>query len=176
MVDVFENRNLSIIVAVAQNMAIGRDNDLIWHISEDLKRFKRLTSGHTVVMGRRTWESLPKRPLPKRRNIVLTHDEAFESEGAERAGSVAKVMRMTEGEDEVFVIGGAAVYRAFLPFVTRLYVTWVWNDFDGDVFFPVIDRSVFKEVSVSERFHDEESGLYYSFAEYERMEKGGFVF
>ena len=159
---------LSIIVAIAQNNAIGKDNDLLWHISDDLKRFKALTSGHPVIMGRNTWNSLPRRPLPKRRNIVLTHDTAFCDEGSEVAHSIAAVLNMVRYEEEAFIIGGGAIYREFLPFVDKLYVTHVWHDFDADVFFPVIDCSVFVKVSETERTLDETSGLSYSYAEYQR--------
>lgn len=158
--------NLSIIVAVAQNNAIGKDNDLLWHISDDLKRFKALTSGHPVIMGRNTWNSLPRRPLPKRRNIVITHDAAFSDEGAEVAHSIASVFDLVRDEEESFIIGGGAIYKEFLPFVQKLYVTHVWLDFDADVFFPVIDLSVFRKVSETERVIDEASGLTYSYAEY----------
>lgn len=169
MTDPFPKPNLSIVVAVAQNYAIGKDNDLIWHISDDLKRFKALTSGHAVIMGRNTWDSLPKRPLPKRRNIVMTHDTAFAPEGAEVAHSIDQVLQLVADEEESFIMGGAAIYRQFLPFVQRLYVTWVWRDFDADVYFPIIDRSVFQEVDCSERFLDEMSNLYFSYAEYRRI-------
>ena len=162
MIDIRPKYNLSIIVAAAQNMAIGKDNDLLWHISDDLKRFKSLTSGHTVVMGRRTFDSLPKKPLPKRRNIVLTHDEAFSFEvpqGAtgtvEVAHSVSQVLGKVEGEEETFIMGGATVYRAFLPWVKRLYVTW--------------DPSLFRQVSITPRMRDPESGLEYAYAEYVRL-------
>lgn len=168
MYNINEIPNLSIIVAIAQNNAIGKDNDLLWHISDDLKRFKSLTSGHTVIMGRNTWCSLPRRPLPKRRNIVLTHDPAFNDEGAEVAHSIAAVLDMVRGEEEAFIIGGAAIYRQFLPFVSHLYVTWVWRDFDADVFFPAIDLSLFGQVSQSERYTDSESGLVFSYADYVR--------
>lgn len=161
--------NISIIVATSQNYAIGKDNDLLWHISDDLKRFKALTSGHTVVMGRRTFDSLPKKPLPKRRNIVLTHDEDFSYEGVDVAHTVQQVLNAAEGEEELFVIGGAAIYKQFLPFAQRLYVTWVYADFDADVYFPVIDKSVFRQVSLSERVQDAESGLWYAYADYCRM-------
>lgn len=176
MIDIRPKYNLSIIVAAAQNMAIGKDNDLLWHISDDLKRFKSLTSGHTVVMGRRTFDSLPKKPLPKRRNIVLTHDEAFSFEvpqGAtgtvEVAHSVSQVLGKVEGEKETFIMGGATVYRAFLPWVKRLYVTWVYGEFEADVYFPVIDPSLFRQVSITPRMRDPESGLEYSYAEYVRL-------
>lgn len=160
---------LSIVVAISQNNAIGKDNDLLWHISDDLKRFKAITSGHTVIMGRNTWNSLPRRPLPKRRNIVLSQNPDFNPEGAEVARSINEVLRLVDGEDESFIIGGAAVYKAFMPFVNRIFVTWVYRDFDADVYFPTIDHSVFHEVNSSERFFDVSSGLYYSYAEYHRL-------
>ena len=168
MFDIHALPNISIIVAIAQNNAIGKDNDLIWHISDDLKRFKALTSGHTVIMGRNTWNSLPRRPLPKRRNIVLTHDVTFAEEGAEVAHSLQQVLEMVRDEEWAFILGGAAVYRQFLPFVNHIYVTWVWQDFDADVYFPVIDMSVFAKVSESEVFVDAESGLRFSYADYQR--------
>ena len=167
--------NLSIIVAVAQNWAIGKDNDLLWHISDDLKRFKALTSDHTVVMGRRTFDSLPKKPLPKRRNIVLTHDEnlhydvpATATGTLEVAHSVASLLKMVEGEEETFLIGGATLYRDLLPWVGRMYVTWVYSDFEADAFFPKIDPSAFRQISLTDRMTDLESGLEYAYAEYVR--------
>lgn len=176
MIDTHPQTNLSIIVAVAQNMAIGKDNDLLWHISDDLKRFKALTSGHTVVMGRRTFDSLPKKPLPRRRNIVLTRDKGFHYEvpptatgRLEVAGSIAELLRMVEGEEETFVIGGGALYRELLPLVSRIYATWVYRDFEADVFFPPIDPSVFRQVSLSAKMKDQESGIEYAYAEYVRL-------
>lgn len=162
--------NISIIVAASQNYAIGKDNDLLWHISDDLKRFKALTSGHTVVMGRRTFDSLPKKPLPKRRNIVLTHDTEFEFDGVDVMHTISQVLEAAGGEEEVFVMGGAAIYKQFLPFTQRLYVTWVYEDFEADVYFPLIDKSLFRQVSLSEKKLDETSGLWYAYAEYQRIE------
>ena len=161
--------NLSIIVAIAQNQAIGRNNDLIWHISDDLKRFKLLTSGHPVIMGRKTWDSLPKKPLPKRRNIVLTHDPDFHPEGAEVAHTVQQAMDLVHDEEETFIMGGAAIYNLFLPFTQRLYVTWVYEQFEADVFFPIIDPTVFRLINQTEKTLDEGSQLTYNYAEYERI-------
>ena len=160
--------NLSIIVAGANNNAIGKDNNLLWHISDDLKRFKALTSCHPVIMGRNTWNSLPRRPLPKRRNIVITHDMAFDDQGAEVMHSIAAVLDAVRDEEESFIIGGGTIYKQFLPFVRRLYVTHVWQNFDADVFFPVIDESVFVKVDETPRMLDEVSGLTYSYEEYHR--------
>ena len=168
MTDPFAIPNLSIIVAVAQNNAIGKNNDLLWHISDDLKHFKALTSGHPVIMGRNTWNSLPRRPLPRRRNIVLTHDNDFCDEGAEVAHSIAAVFDTVRLEDESFIIGGGAIYSQFLPFVQKLYVTHVWHDFDADVFFPPIDNSAFAKTDESQRFVDPETNLSFSFAQYQR--------
>lgn len=161
--------NLSIIVAVAENLAIGRDNDLLWHISDDLKRFKALTSGHTVIMGRRTFDSLPKKPLPKRRNIVLTHDKNFSFEGVHVVHSIPEALSLISHHEEVFLMGGATLYQQLLPFAQRLYVTWVHHSFEADVFFPPIDESLFRKVTQSERFHDEKSNLDFSYADYERV-------
>ena len=160
------HNNISIIVAIASNNAIGKDNDLLWHISDDLKRFKSLTSGHTVIMGRNTWNSLPRRPLPKRRNIVITHDISFSHDGVEVAHSLQEALKMVCNEDEVFVMGGAAIYKLFLPFASKLYVTWVMKDFDADVFFPPIDLSRFSKVADSGILSDPQSSLSYSFVDY----------
>lgn len=179
MIDIRPKHNLSIIVACAQNMAIGKDNDLLWHISDDLKRFKALTSGHTVIMGRKTFDSLPKKPLPKRRNIVITHDADFHYDVPETATgtievahSVAEALKMVEGEEETFIMGGATMYKAFLPLVSNLYVTWVYQDFEADVYFPNIDLSEFLQVKITERQQDEESGLWFAYADYVRKNRG----
>ncbi len=169
MIDIDKKPNLSIIVAQAQNRAIGKDNDLLWHLSGDLKRFKQLTTGHPVVMGRRTWESLPKRPLPGRRNIVMTENPDFAPEGAETVHSINGLFRaLRDTDEEVFIMGGAKIYEALLPFCRRLYVTQVYRDYDADVYFPVIDLSTFTLVRQSVRLHDEKSGLEYAYLEYDR--------
>lgn len=156
-------------MAAAANRAIGKDNTLLWHISDDLRRFKSLTMGHPVIMGRRTFLSLPKRPLPKRRNIVLTHDSSFESEGVEVAHTVARVFDLVRQEEESFVIGGESIYQQFLPFAQRLYVTWVDRDFDADAYFPAIDSSCFRLIHQTAPIFDSESGLTYSYAEYKAI-------
>lgn len=172
MIDTNKKPNLSIIVAVAENRAIGKNNDLLWHLSDDLKRFKKLTTGHPVVMGRRTWESLPKRPLPGRRNIVFTQNPDFKAEGAEVVHSVNGLFEaLKDCDEEVFIMGGAAIYNLLLPFTNRLYVTRVYRDFDGDVFFPVIDMSEFNLVNLGDPLFDEESGLDYAYEEYDRKFK-----
>jgi dihydrofolate reductase len=163
-------KKLSIIAAVAQNGAIGKDNDLLWHISADLKRFKQLTLEHTVVMGKNTYYSLPIRPFPKRRNVVITSNRNAEFEGCETASSIEEAIALCRQGEETFIIGGSRIYEQFLPLVDKLYITWVYKDFEADCFFPNIDPTIFKQTSISERMHDEKSGLDYAYCEYERCD------
>ena len=132
---------ISIIVAIAENYAIGKNNDLLWHIPEDLKRFKRLTTGNTVIMGKKTYESLPRRPLPNRLNIVITDNPEDQFDQCVMAFSIEDALNKLDPAKENFIIGGASVYKQFLPYSDRLYITWVHKSFDGDVFFPEIDFS-----------------------------------
>ena len=161
MIDTNKKPSLSIIVAIAQNGAIGKDNDLLWHLSSDLKRFKKLTTGHPVVMGRRTWDSLPKKPLPGRQNIVMTNNPDFAVEGATVVHSVNELFKtLKDCDEEVFIIGGGRIYNMLMPWVDRLYITWVHKDFpEADTFFPVIDLSEFTKVNETEHMTDEKSGL-----------------
>lgn len=131
---------VSVIVAVARNGAIGKENGLIWHISEDLKRFKALTSGHPVVMGRKTFESLG-RPLPKRVNVVITRRTDFRAEGCLRAGSLEEAVGMFDPSEEIFIIGGGEIYAQAMPLADRLYLTEVEHDYEGDTFFPAWNRN-----------------------------------
>ena len=140
---------LAIVAAVARGGVIGRDGAVPWHLAEDLARFRALTLGHPVVMGRRTWDSLPDRfrPLPGRRNVVVTRTGAWKAEGAERAGSLEDALRVLDGSPRVFVIGGAELYAAALPLADELLLTEVELDVDGDAFFPAWDRGAFEEAS-----------------------------
>ena len=136
---------LSLIAAVARNGAIGRDNALLWHEPEDQRRFRRLTMGHPVIMGRKTWDSLPARfrPLPGRRNIVISRNAAWRDEGAEAATSIDAALELLAGAERAFVIGGAALYSLALPQADTLELTEIDADLDGDTFFPPWDRSRF---------------------------------
>ena len=160
---------ISIIAAVAQNNAIGKDNDLLWHISADLKRFKQLTLEHTVVMGKSTYDSLPVHPFPKRRNIVITRQKDLCLEGCEIAHSIDEAMALFNPDEETFVVGGSSIYNHFMPHVDKMYITWVYSDFDADCYFPPIDSNEFAIVQESERMHDEKSGLDFAYFEYERI-------
>jgi dihydrofolate reductase len=137
---------ISLVVAVSKNGVIGHDGGLPWHISSDLKRFKAITMGKPVIMGRKTWESLPKRPLPGRRNIVLTRATHPIGDGAETVTSPNEALALVQGSEEVCVIGGGEIYRQFLPLAKRIYLTEVDLEVDGDTQFPVLDN-VWKEVS-----------------------------
>ncbi|MDP1622115.1 MAG: dihydrofolate reductase [Bacteroidales bacterium] len=160
---------IAIIVAIAENGAIGKNNDLLWHIPEDLKRFKRITSGHPVIMGKRTWESLPRRPLPNRRNIVITDIPGEVVEGAEMAYSIDEAIAKCEPDEENFIIGGASIYRQFLLVANRLYLTFVHKSFDADAFFPEIDFSQWKLISKEDFSANEVNDFAYSNETYDRI-------
>ncbi len=155
-------KNISIIVAVAENFAIGRNNELLFHLPDDLKRFKKITSGHSLVMGRNTLLSLPKWPLPNRRHIVLTDNPEDKFPGCEIVWSVKEALEKVKDDTEAFVIGGGMVYRQFYPLAGKLYLTRVHKSFEADVFFPEIDFSEWEEISREELF-DEQNGFAYSY-------------
>jgi len=161
-------KNLSIIVAIADNNAIGKDNQLLWHISEDLKRFKLLTTGHTIIMGKKTFESLPIRPLPNRRSIVITDIPNEEIEGCIMAYSIEDAISRCNPEEESFVIGGGSVYSQFLPFADKLYITKVNASFDADVFFSEIDYSLYNLVEQTDVEESENCKFSYSFQVFEK--------
>jgi len=137
---------LALVVAAAKNGVIGKDGKLPWRIPEDLKHFKRVTVGHAVIMGRKTWDSIGK-PLVDRRNIVVTRDAALQIPGVEVVTSVEEaIARARENDDEPRVIGGAEIYARTLPLATRIYLTEVNRDVEGDAFLPALDRSEWREV------------------------------
>ena len=159
---------ISIVAALARGGVIGRDNGIPWRIPEDARHFRALTMGHPVVMGRRTWDSLPDpyRPLPGRRNIVLSRDPNWRAEGAERAGSLGEALGLVDGAPRVFVIGGAAVYAATLPIADDLLLTEIDTDIDGDTVFPAFDPAVFEETA--RELLVSETGVSLSFVTYSR--------
>jgi len=161
-------KRISIIVAVAENNAIGKDNKLLWHISEDLKRFKLLTCGNTVVMGKNTFYSLPVRPLPKRNNIVITDIPREQIEGCTMAYSIDEAMQLCDGVNENFIIGGASVYRQFLPFANKLYITVVHKSFEADCFFPDISLNEWNLISKEDITNYAQNDFSYSYLIYER--------
>lgn len=162
-------QGLTVIAAVARNGVIGIDNALPWRLPEDLQHFKALTLGHAVIMGRKTWESLPPkfRPLPGRHNIVVTRDAHYRADGASVAHSLDEaVMVAASGDVTPFVIGGAELYRQALPLAGRLELTEIAADFAGDARFPEFDRAAWREVA-RESGHAA-AGFDYAFVSYER--------
>ena len=153
--------NIAIIVAIAQNFAIGRNNDLLFHLPDDLKRFKKITSGHAVIMGKKTLFSLPKGPLPNRRNIVITDVPGESFEGCETVYSIDEAVEAVRNEEVAFVIGGGMIYRQFYPIAGKLYLTMAHKDFEADIFFPEIIFSEWKELS-RETLFDEKNDFSYS--------------
>ena len=160
---------ISIVAAVADNYAIGKGNKLPWHLPADLKHFRELTTGHAVVMGKRTFESLPNGPLPNRRNVVLTSvmSEGV-NEGYFEADSLEDAFYLCEKEEKVFIVGGAAVYRQSLEIAESLYITWVHHEFSADIYFPKVDFSKWEEVSRQDMPADEKNPYPYSFVHYKR--------
>lgn len=158
---------ISIIAAVADNYAIGKSNNLPWHLPADLKHFKELTTGQTIVMGKRTFESLPSGPLPNRKNIVLTSimSEGV-NEGYFEADSLEDALELCENVDHVFIIGGATVYKQCIDKVDSMYITWVHSEFNADTYFPEINFEEWNEVSRVDHPADEKNQYAYSFCEY----------
>jgi dihydrofolate reductase len=157
---------ISLIVAMAQNGVIGRDNQLIWHLPNDLKQFKRLTTGHPIIMGRKTFESIGK-PLPNRTSIVVTRSKNWTFEGVVVVNSVeeALVVARQTGTDEVFVIGGAEIYRLTLPIANKIYLTEVKADFEGDAHFVIPNIEDWEEISRIAHSTDEKHIIAFDFVE-----------
>ena len=161
---------LSIIVAKAKNNIIGKNNELVWHLPEDLKHFKELTTGHTIIMGRKTYESLGK-PLPNRKHTIFSQNPDFKvhEENVQVVHSLLEIQDLIEGKEEAFVIGGAMIYNFLMPYVKKMYVTEIKQEFDGDAFFPIIDSEEWKETSRTTGIKNEENNLDYDFVTYEKI-------
>lgn len=162
---------ISIIVAIAKDNVIGKDNKLLWHLSEDLKRFKKITTNKKMIMGRKTFQSLPG-VLPNREHIIITRDSNFkvDSDQVTIIHSLSSLIeRYEKSEEEIFVIGGAEIYNQFLPHAQKLYLTKIEEAFEGDTYFPKINFDEFKTEYTSERFIDEKNGLHYTFVNLERI-------
>jgi len=164
--------NLIIIAAVANNNIIGSQNKLIWHISEDLKHFKKLTTGHSVIMGRKTFQSIGK-PLKDRMSIIVTRHKKLEAPGCKVAHSIEEALEMVKKEQEVYIAGGAEIYQQCiqLPELSRMHITRVFADFEGDAYFPVIDQDKWKLVERQDFESDEKNPYPYAFMVYERIDK-----
>ncbi len=160
-------KNISIIVAIAENFAIGKNNDLLFHLPNDLKRFKEITSGHTIIMGRNTLLSLPKWPLPNRRHIVITDKQDDVFPGCETVFSIDEAIEKVKDETEAFIIGGGMIYKQFFPVAGKLYLTLVHQSFDADTYFPEVNYAEWNEIK-REDLHDEKNNFDYSYLDLER--------
>ncbi len=165
---------ISIIAAIAEMNAIGQNNDLLAYIPNDLKRFKALTSSHTIIMGRKTFDTLPKGALPNRRNIVISRNTDLQLPGAEVVNSPEAALELCQDQSEVFVIGGATIYDAFLPKTDKMYLTMI-NEFfnDADTFFPDFEISEWREIYKEEITDDDKTGFNYTYLDLERRKNIG---
>jgi len=159
-------RKISIIVAMSENSVIGLNNQLPWHISEDLKNFRKTTLNHCVIMGRKTYESIGK-PLKDRRNIVISRSKSLLIDGVEVVNSLDRAISIVDDLSEIFIIGGEQIYTISLPMATHLYVTKVNGDYKGDAFFPDYIQDEWKEIAREDLIS--ESSLKFSFLKYERI-------
>ncbi|MBX7147608.1 dihydrofolate reductase [bacterium] len=162
---------LSLIVAMSANNVIGKNNQIPWHLSEDLKHFKALTMGHPIIMGRKNHESIG-RVLPGRTNIIITREPGYQVPGAIVVDSPEKALKQTDLNDEIFIIGGAQIYAEYIEDVEKIYLTLIEKDIDGDVFFPEINWEEFSLVSKSEKVFSPENNFWYSYLLYERKRAG----
>lgn len=156
-----------IVVAISENNAIGKDNQLLWHLPADLKHFKNITSGHTIIMGRKTYDSIGK-PLPNRRNIMITRQTGLQLDGIEVVNSLDEALALCKDENKVFVIGGAEIYKQALPLAHKVELTRVHQEFDADAFFPELDNETWKEVWKEDHLPDEKNKFAYTFSTLER--------
>lgn len=159
------NKNISIIVAIANNNAIGKDNDLLWHISEDLKHFKTLTTGKTIIMGRKTFESLPFKPLPNRTHIIISRNQTFDYPNCTTVESIEEAISHIKSEEEHFIIGGAEIYKQLLPYANKMYITKVYANFEADTYFPQFNENEW-EITSEKKSRNQE--FEYSFINYKR--------
>ncbi len=160
---------ITIIAAIGKNNALGKNNDLIWHLPADLKRFKKITTGHTILMGRNTFESIGK-PLPNRTTIIITRNDNYFVEDCFIANSIEKAIEMAQKDNRIFIIGGAQIYQQAMEqnLVDRLDITLVHQEFEADVYFPKIDLKIWKEVARENHKADEKNKYDYSFISYEK--------
>ena len=158
---------ITLVAAIASNNVIGKENSLPWNIPEDLKRFKQMTSGHTILMGRKTFDSIG-RPLPNRQNIVMTKDKNFEQEGVKVINDFDEALELIkESNEDIFVIGGSKIYELFEPVANSLAITRILKDFEGDAFFPDINWELW-QIEKEENFFDEKSNVECKLIEYSK--------
>ena len=154
---------VSVVVAIAENNAIGKDNQLLWHLPADLKHFKQITTGHTIIMGRKTYDSIGK-PLPNRRNIVITRNKDLQIPGVEVTTNIEEALALCAATEEVFIIGGAEIYKSTMYITDRIYLTRVHQPYEADAFFHEIDFNLWNETDVEKHLPDEKNHVAYTFS------------
>ncbi len=169
-IDITKLPPITIIVAVDLAMGIGKDNDLLCHLSTDLKRFKEITSGHTVVMGLNTWISLPRKPLPNRRHIVIAPEKVYDHPDVEFAHSIEEAIEKMDTDRENFIIGGGMIYKTFMEYAQTIMLTVIQKEFEADTFFPPIKQDVWKLIEESDTMYDEAEDLYYVYQKFYRKQ------
>ena len=160
---------VSLIVAVAENNVIGKNNQLAWHLPADLKLFKNLTTGHHIIMGRKTYESIGK-PLPNRTSVVITRQDNYKADGYIVVKSLQEAIKISKDDNEVFIIGGAEIFREAIPIVDRIYLTRIHHTFEGDTFFQEPDPNSWKEIKRTDFNPDEKNKYPYSFCILEKKQ------
>ena len=155
------------IAAVAENNALGKNNDLLWHLPNDFKRFKEITSGHYIIMGRKTFDSFPK-PLPNRTHVIISRQNNLEKEGCIVVQDLEKALAVCPKNEDIFIIGGGEIYKQFMPFADQLDITRVHNSFDADVYFPEIDPETWELTTEIVHLKDEKHLFDYSFQTFVR--------
>lgn len=160
-------QTITLIAAIANNNALGKDNDLIWHLPADLKRFKATTSGHHIIMGRNTYESIG-RPLPNRTSVVISRNPDYKAEGCIVVNSLDEALEVAKNDDSPYIIGGAQIYKLAMHYAHRLDITEVHHSFDADVYFPEINPSIWEETSREKFLADDKNEYDYSFVSYRR--------
>ncbi len=156
------------IAAAAENNALGKENDLVWHLPDDFKRFKKLTTGHHIIMGRKTFESFPQ-PLPNRTHIIITRNKDYKAKGAVVVHSLERALEIAKNDPQPFIIGGGEIYKQALPFSDKIELTRVHSDFEADTFFPEIDESEWKLVKKEFHTTDEKHKYAFTYLTYERL-------
>ena len=160
---------ISIIAAIGKNHELGKNNELLWHISDDLRRFKKITSGHPVIMGRKTFDSIHNKPLPNRRNIIVTNSSDYSYPGIEIVHSVEEALNKIGDRDEVFILGGASIYRQFLPIAHKMFLTLVDKKYEADTYFPRYDKNEWETIEQINITDDVQAGVNYSFLTLQRI-------
>ena len=159
---------ITIIAAISKNNALGKDNKLLWHLPDDFRRFKRVTTGHHVIMGRKTFESLGKKALPKRTNIIITHQKSYDASCIVLADSLKTALRIAKTDTNPYILGGGSIYKEAVKIADRLDITLVHHEFEADTFFPEINPKIWREVSREFHAKDEKHKYDFSFVMYER--------